>query len=638
MAEENKTEETTSPAPEPATSPVDEAGNPENPSDRQQKTGMGIVQILGQLQNMLSESGDTDADLMKAINAMMSYGAQMSAGGRTRNPSFGPFMASFVRPAGPEKTGIAKASPERIAEKAEDRRERREANRNKQARSIVALALEKGKGINAAMGQLKDRFGDNFATTWGNNNGVRQDDNGQFRATEDVQDGIVRAAGRMTPEDKAARREGRLAKTQKSRLKRMDGADGTKPDGKISPEEEAADRAARDQRMKDRISSLEQVDATTGEKFKPDTDGDGVIDDAERAEQNRRIGNVEPTYTSPRDKQRNEAFEGVGLRAPRAGETSAMDVVRTDSQEELDRKIGQINEDFAGRDKEAAAVRQRADQFESQVPGVMEPSRVPGQSLDIEAAMSQKIEDIMPSILDGSMTSEEGARQLVQLREGVIEQTDPTQQDLERLQQDSMNFGPTPLSTEEQMEQRNQAFAGLRGESTLPAELQPGAVTDPMMGLQGGSALPDRATPSDQPIFDQPGTGRAPIAPSTDSLREMEDFQRSDDALKAMGDPPSMIGPEFDQSLVTYGTQQPDAIQENPLIPDQEPEMAGYQGGPRGGGRGVSPSNDFMQRFFGQGQFYQPEVSLNPALTQPPAFYDAMGNPIYGFMGTGRSY
>ena len=39
------------------------------------------------------------------------------------------------------------------------------------------------------------------------------------------------------------------------------------------------------------------------------------------------------------------------------GETSAMDVVRTDSQEELDRKIGQINEDFAGRDKEAAGRR-----------------------------------------------------------------------------------------------------------------------------------------------------------------------------------------------------------------------------------------------------------------------------------------
>ena len=234
-------------------------------------------------------------------------------------------------------------------------------------------------------------------------------------------------------------------------------------------------------------------------------------------------------------------------------------------------------------------------------------------------------------------TSEEGARQLVQLREGVIEQTDPTQQDLERLQQDSMDFGPTPLSTEEQMDRRQQAFAGLQGDSTLPAELQPGAVTDPMMGLQTGSVLPDRTTSPNQPMFDQPGTGRAKVAPSTDSLKEMEDLQRSDDALKAMGDPGSLIGPEFDQSLMSYGGSRPDAIQKDPMTPDLDPDMTGYQGHRREG-MNPSPSNAFMQQFFGQGQMYQPEVSLNPALTQPPAFYDAMGNPIYGFMGTGRSY
>lgn len=109
----------------------------------------------------------------------------------------------------------------------------------------------------------------------------------------------------------------------------------------------------------------------------------------------------------------------------------------------------------------------------------------------------------------------------------------------------------------------------------------------------------------------------------------------SDDQLHRMqtneilGDPPSILGLDFDKSLETYGIQQPDAIHKDSMVPDQDPDMAGYQGYPTQG-RPVSPSNDFMQRFFGgqQQQFTAPP--LNPSLMRQPDFYDAMGNPIYG--------
>ena len=550
------------------------------------------MDFLDVLKTRVGDGGDSDT--LEAIRQLQQM-ANNLPGARVSNPSFGPFMASFVRPAGREKTGIAKASPERQAQTKKDKQEKREANRSKQARSIVALALSKGKGVNAAMGQLKDRFGDSFADGWAKSNGIREDANGQFRATEDVQDGIVRAAGRMTPEDKADRRMKRLVATDQSRLRRMDGADGSKPDGVISPDEEAVDRQVRDQRMKDRVSTLEQTDAVTGEKFRPDTDGDGVIDDAERAEQNRRIGNVEPTYTSPRDKRRNEAFEGVGLRAPRPGETSAEDVYTADSQEELDQKIGAANQRFEGQQADAAAVRQRADQFESQVPGAMQPSRVPGQAIDVEAAMNQKIEEIMPSILDGSMTSEEGARQLVQLREGVIEQTDPAPADLQRLQQDSMDFGPTPMSTEEAQRARQKAFP------VPPSE--PMGI-DPEMG--GGSYLPP--TPGE------------PIDSSEQNLRSLGGFdpiaQESDLELQNRMD--QLANPRQDfEGDDNFFRMDADPTSPSPL----QQQIPGQQ-----------QRNNFLDSYFGRPNVPLPFTATPSTLQggQTVQFYDAMGNPIYG--------
>ncbi len=121
--------------PEPQTSEVDEAGNP---------TGQTVSDMVSRLERILNEGSGLD-DTRGAIRDLIALGRNMPQGGRRRNPAAGPFMASFTRPAGREKTGIAKASPERMAERAEDRKEKRAANRNKQARSIVALALEKAR-------------------------------------------------------------------------------------------------------------------------------------------------------------------------------------------------------------------------------------------------------------------------------------------------------------------------------------------------------------------------------------------------------------------------------------------------------------------------------------------------------------
>ena len=590
MAEEdNKAENTTPPAEEttttePETTPITEDGLPDV------GRGASVMDFLKVLMSRLDDGGG-DSETIQAIRALQQM-ANNLPGARVTNPLLGPFMASFVRPAGREKTGIAKASPERQAQTRKDREEKREANRSKQARSIVALSLSKGEGVNAAVGKLKDRFGDSYAESWASSNGFNKDSNGQYRATEDVQDGIVRAAGRMTPEDRASRRETRLAASQASRLKRMD-KDG---DGKISPAEEAADRTARDQRMRDRIINLEQTDVNTGERFRPDANKDGVIDEAERAEQNRRIGNVEPTYTSPRDQRRNAAFEGVGLRAPRAGETSAQDVITADSQEELDQKITQINRDFAGREQAARDVRARADAFEAQAPGVMEPSRVPGQALDIEAAMSQKIEEIMPSILDGSMTSEEGARQLVQLREGVIEQTDPTSADLQRLQQDSMNFGPTPMSTDEMQRSRKQAFP------VPPADPMK---MDPEMG--GTSMLPPQAG--------------EPIDFSEQELRGLSgvDAEAKQSEL------------ELQNRIDQFGNPRKDFPGDDNLMLDAEQKLSNP----------FRQQNSFLRDFFQPATRPQPDMMFGPgdAMRMTPQvlqggqtiqYYDAMGTPIYG--------
>ena len=590
MAEEdNKAENTTPPAEEttttePETTPITEDGLPDV------GRGASVMDFLKVLMSRLDDGGG-DSETIQAIRALQQM-ANNLPGARVTNPLLGPFMASFVRPAGREKTGIAKASPERQAQTRKDREEKREANRSKQARSIVALSLSKGEGVNAAVGKLKDRFGDSYAESWASSNGFNKDSNGQYRATEDVQDGIVRAAGRMTPEDRASRRETRLAASQASRLKRMD-KDG---DGKISPAEEAADRTARDQRMRDRIINLEQTDVNTGERFRPDANKDGVIDEAERAEQNRRIGNVEPTYTSPRDQRRNAAFEGVGLRAPRAGETSAQDVITADSQEELDQKITQINRDFAGREQAARDVRARADAFEAQAPGVMEPSRVPGQALDIEAAMSQKIEEIMPSILDGSMTSEEGARQLVQLREGVIEQTDPTSADLPRLQQDSMDFGPTPMSTDEMQRRRQQAFP------IPPADPMK---IEPEMG--GTSMLPPQAG--------------EPIDFSEQELRGLSgvDAEAKQSEL------------ELQNRIDQFGNPRKDFPGDDNLMLDAEQKLSNP----------FRQQNSFLRDFFQPATRPQPDMMFGPgdAMRMTPQvlqggqtiqYYDAMGNPIYG--------
>ena len=593
MAEEdNKAENTTPPAEETTTTefettPITEDGLPDV------GRGASVMDFLKVLMSRLDDGGG-DSETIQAIRALQQM-ANNLPGARVTNPLLGPFMASFVRPAGREKTGIAKASPERQAQTRKDREEKREANRSKQARSIVALSLSKGEGVNAAVGKLKDRFGDSYAESWASSNGFNKDSNGQYRATEDVQDGIVRAAGRMTPEDRASRRETRLAASQASRLKRMD-KDG---DGKISPAEEAADRTARDQRMRDRIINLEQTDVNTGERFRPDANKDGVIDEAERAEQNRRIGNVEPTYTSPRDQRRNAAFEGVGLRAPRAGETSAQDVITADSQEELDQKITQINRDFAGREQAARDVRARADAFEAQAPGVMGPSRVPGQALDIEAAMSQKIEEIMPSILDGSMTSEEGARQLVQLREGVIEQTDPTSADLQRLQQDSMNFGPTPMSTDEMQRSRQQAFPVPPAD---PMKIQP--------EMGGTSMLPPQAGD--------------PIDFSEQELRKLSGVDPAAQQAEL----------ELQNKIDQFGNPRKDFPGDDNLMLDAEQPRSPS-------GLPLGPQNSFLRDFFQPATRPQPDMMFGPgdAMRMAPQvlqggqtiqYYDAMGNPIYG--------
>lgn len=588
--------------PKPEISEVDEAGNP---------AGRTLTDMLGDLIDRLDKGGSSADDTMAAVRQLLQLGRNMPQGGRRRNPAAGPFMASFTRPAGREKTGIAKASPERIAQNIEDRKEKREANRNKQARSIVALALEKGKGVNAAMGQLKDRFGDTFADSWASSNGIRQDDNGQYRATEDVQDGIVRAAGRMTPEDKAARREQRLAKTEASRLKRMD----KNNDGVISPEEEAKDRAVRDQRMRDRIRNLEQTDVNTGERFRPDQDGNGVIDEKERAEQNQRIGNVEPTYISPRDRRRNEAFEGVGLRAPRPGETSARDVIMADSQEELDRKIGQINQDFADRDREHAAKHQRADAFEAQVPGVMEPTYIPGQALDVEAAMSAHIDKIMPQILDGTISTEEGARQLMEIRDGVIEQTDPTPEDREKIMGQIMDFGPRPRSPEQQQQDRQQAFPI---ESTLPPD--------------GGSQdafgdLPPLTT------MEPPVAGK-PLGETEEQLSGLADQPIIDPSRE---EPPNFIlsDPRFQED----SAQGPGIGSNDPLdILERQQQLK--EASPDFGPRGAQGQNNFLRDYFGGGGGGQPAftqagmtgqmVPTQLSGGQTIQYYDGMGNPIYG--------
>ncbi len=455
------------------------------------------------------------------------------------------------------------------------------------------------------MGQLKDRFGDTFANSWASSNGIREDDNGQYRATEDVQDGIVRAAGRMTPEDKAARRESRLAKTEASRLKRIDGADGTKPDGKITPEEEAADRAVRDQRMKDRIINLEQTDVNTGERFRPDTNEDGVIDEAERAEQNRRIGNVEPTYTSPRDRRRNEAFEDVGLRAPRPGETSARDVIMADTEEEYQAKVKQINEEFANRDRDAAAVRERADAFEAQVPGVMEPTYIPGQALDVEAAMSRKIEEIMPGIMSGDISIEEGTRQLMEIRNAVTQQTDPTPADRQKLMDQAMDFGPVPPDGNVDPEMVQDMMRG----GSLDVESGP---------LGGGSMLP-------------PVAGK-PLSERDEQLGGLADQPIIDPSRE---EPPNFIlsDPRFqdpDQGPGVGSNDPLDILERQQQLKEASPDF-----GPRGG----QGQNNFLRDYFGGGggqpAFAQAGMTGQMVPTQLSGgqtiqYYDGMGNPIYG--------
>ena len=577
--------------PEPKTSEVDEAGNP---------TGQTLADMIEGLTGILSRSTDLD-DTRAAIRDLISLGRNMPQGGRRRNPATGPFMASFTRPAGREKTGIAKASPERMAERAEDRKEKRAANRNKQARSIVALALEKGKGINAAMGQLKDRFGDSFADSWASSNGIRQDDNGQYRATEDVQDGIVRAAGRMTPEDKAARRQQRLDKASVSRMKRVDGADGTKPDGKISPAEEAADRAARDQRMKDRIINLEQTDVNTGERFRPDQDGNGVIDEAERAEQNRRIGNVEPTYISPRDRRRNEAFEGVGLRAPRPGETSARDVIMADSQEELDRKIGEINQKFEDQQADAAAVNERADAFEAQVPGTMEPNpQIPGQSLIVEDAMSRNIDEIMPSILDGTMSPEEGARLLGEFRDGMIGRTDTQTPEKQSRMREAFPIAPSDLSGAEGLTQGPLGDRLGSGPLAPPVAGRPIPETEEQLGGllgQSQSEIDDMPTPFDRSQREDFPGDNSILNPSIGAQDPIDLLQRQEE-LKNMAPDPG-FGP------VSQGGQ-------NNFLRD-------YFGGGGGG-----------QPAFAQAGMMGQMVPTQLSGGQTIQYYDGMGNPIYG--------